>query len=187
MSGRWSKHDLISIQKSVSSLWLGDCSNFRTLSKNLCCQAQIALLLTVRRSWCQCQIWQKRRCATTTSAGDRGARATPKDQITGGFETRLIMVYHGLSWDLSGCGSSVSARSNSGQLFDWKIDWKLCQEMQRSHVQVRAWLWGASFCLDLSHVASGGWSPSSDDAGVQGSTMASLWLHYWLDFWGVAM
>jgi len=115
------------------------------------------------------------------------ATATPKDQITGGFETRLIMVYHGLSWDLPGCGSSVSARSNSGQLFDWKIDWKLCQEMQRSHVQVRAWLWGASFCLDLSHVASGGWSPSSDGAGVQGSTMASLWLHYWLDFWGVAM
>lgn len=97
MSGQWSKHDFISIQKSVSSLWLGDCSNFRTLSKNLCCQAQIALLLTVRRSWCQCQIWQKRRCATTTSAGDRGATATPKDQITGGFETRLIMVYHGTS------------------------------------------------------------------------------------------
>jgi hypothetical protein len=183
MSGQWSKHDFISIQKSVSSLWLGDCSNFRTLSKNLCCQAQIALLLTVRRSWCQCQIWQKRRCATTTSAGDLGNGNTKGPN----YWRLWNQVDHGLSWDLSGCGSSVSARSNSGQLFDWKIDWKLCQEMQRSHVQVRAWLWGASFCLDLSHVASGGWSPSSDGAGVQGSTMASLWLHYWLDFWGVAM
>lgn len=109
MSGQWSKHDFISIQKSVSSLWLGDCSNFRTLSKNLCCQAQIALLLTVRRSWCQCQIWQKRRCATTTSAGDLGNGNTkgPNDWR---LWNQVDHGYHGLRlWFI--CFSMVKSRS----------------------------------------------------------------------------
>ena len=77
---------------ALSISWYHHLSMATVLRRGSFYQVQIVPLLTLKKSCCQCQIWQKQRCATITfvGPGTRGEPGDTGDRVWGRLEVRGI-------------------------------------------------------------------------------------------------